>query len=159
VEWAPALGPASGVPLPLRVKAAVQGDAARSQTLCCEIRLHPCEAGRDPAVGELPMKGLGHLIRSRRGMLRASAAIAVLLLGAVAAGCGGDEGWATRDENAVLGYLQGPDVGFTTNRAACTLEVYEQYFSTYEDFRKSGDSPARLMATATAERRCSGLTR
>jgi hypothetical protein len=40
-------------------------------------------------------------------------------------------------------------------RAACTLDVYEQYFSTYDAYADSSDdSPTLLKADAAAQRKC-----
>jgi hypothetical protein len=39
--------------------------------------------------------------------------------------------------------------------AACTLEVYEKYFPSYDDYADSSDdSPTLLKADAAAQRRC-----
>jgi hypothetical protein len=94
---------------------------------------------------------------------------AVLLVGAsvgatwYVVGGGSDTGWSTRDETKLIDYLQSPGYATTPERgrnpitdeeAACTLEVYERYFSTYEEWNDSGDSPTLLKANATATRRC-----
>jgi hypothetical protein len=39
--------------------------------------------------------------------------------------------------------------------AECTLEVYEEYFPSYDDYADSSDdSPTLLKADAAAQRRC-----
>jgi hypothetical protein len=70
---------------------------------------------------------------------------AVLLVGAsvgatwYVVGGGDDDGWSTRDETRLIDYLQSPGYAITPEsgrdpitdeEAACTLEVYERYFST-----------------------------
>jgi hypothetical protein len=89
----------------------------------------------------------------------------------------GDEGWSEADEKEFLDAIVEPEhtearvedwtlggndptvvtrvVPGNEEWGACTLEVYEKYFATYEDYTKSSDdSPTLLKADAAAQRRC-----
>jgi hypothetical protein len=89
----------------------------------------------------------------------------------------GDGGWSQADERKFLdrivvsehtepgnlGKAPGGTTDLTFTRvvpgneewAACTLEVYEEYFSTYDEWADaSDDSPTLLKADAAAQRRC-----
>ena len=92
------------------------------------------------------------------------------MAGALIFGDWGDDGWTQADEKGFLDDIVEPehtetrDIGFgpvTTvvpgneEWAACTLEVFEQYFPTYDDYAGSSyDSPTLLKADAAAQRKC-----
>jgi hypothetical protein len=89
---------------------------------------------------------------------------AVLLVGAsvgatwYVVGRGDDTGWSEQEEKDTYHWLRSgtrSDNSYTKVEAACALEVYEQYFPSYDDFdNASDDSPTFLKANAAAGRRC-----
>ena len=104
-------------------------------------------------------------------------ALLVVVAGAFTAGAlifrdGSDEGWSEADEKEFLDAIVEPEhtetvyfggslgtgkrvVPGNEEWAACTLDVYEKYFPTYDDWADaSDDSPTLLKADAAAKRKC-----
>src|SRR5262245_56561769 len=72
----------------------------------------------------------------------------------------GDNGWSESEEKKFIDYVISPGylnirTDAAERQAACVLDVYQQYFPSYDDWRDSSeDSPTFLKAYAAAQRKC-----
>jgi hypothetical protein len=89
----------------------------------------------------------------------------VVVAGAFTAGAlifrdGGDEGWSEADEKTFMDEVidpgpLNPRTEAAERFAACVLDVYEQYFPSYDDWADASEnSPTFLKADVAAERKC-----